>query len=146
RGEEIVKENSDQSLGNVISTLFSIMWVYFRMQLFSILANQLVPVIPILVVIGLYFSGKFEVGELAVVACGFTAVSQGLTYFANQFGGLMTYFTVTKRIDDLYFTLMTYEGSHPAGQVIELTEGDVAAFDDVTILDESDRPVIAHLS
>ncbi len=147
-GEDLVKENADNNLANIISTLMSIGWLNFRLQLYNNLMSptQLVPVIPILVVIPLYFEGKIPVGELAAVSAGFTSLTTGLTWFANQFGGIMTYFTVTKRIDDMYLTLNGYMAEKPAGERIEVNEGPVAAFEHVCINNALGKRVVEDLT
>lgn len=98
RGDNVAFDIAKRRLGAVIGTLFDIMYVNRNISLFTTSFNMLVVLVPIYLVVGLYFDGQIAFGKISQATGAFAAVYGGLCWIANQFGGLSSYATNVKRL------------------------------------------------
>ena len=133
RGEAVAQAQAETRVGRVIDTLMQIMNVNRNIQLFTTGWNLLMPLIPPAIMV--YMSPGPVDYELIVRAGGaFTAFYNASNIFANQFGGLASYFAIINRLG-VFGEAIEWAGKDPEpGKHLEVKLGKDIAFNDATIL------------
>lgn len=135
RGEKVANDLSKKRLGSVIDTLMQIMNVNRNISFFTTSYNMLIPLIPLWLIVPLYFSGEIQFGVISQATGAFAAVYGALCWIPNQFGGLTSYATVINRLGSFMEALEAAGlDTLPPGKKIDVTEGEQIHFEKVTVM------------
>ncbi len=146
RGEAVAEADAVTKVRSVVDTLMQIMNVNRNIQLFTTGWNLLMPLVPPAIMV--YMSPGPVDYELIVRATGaFTAFYNASNVFANQFGGLASYFAIINRLG-VFGEAIEWAGKDPEpGKHLEVKIGDEIAFNNATILTaDGTKPLLANLT
>jgi putative ATP-binding cassette transporter len=140
-GEEVSRAQAVTRVGKVIDTLLSVMTVNRNIQIFTTSWNLLMPLVPPAVMV--YMSpGPIDYEYIVRAAGAFTAFYTAANIFANQFGGLASYFAIVNRLG-VFTEAIDWAGEEPqAGKHIDVQIGEDIVLDNVTILALDDSRVL----
>ncbi len=135
RGEKVAFQVARNRLSAVIATLTDMMYVNRNISFFTTSFNMLVVLVPLYLVVGLYFDGTIKFGAISQATGAFAAVYGGLCWIANQFGGLSSYANVVKRLAG-FMDAIEAAGvdTLPPKKRIEVTEADEIDLNKVTVI------------
>ena len=88
-------------LTSVMSTLTNIMLVHKNIQLFTGTYNQIMPLIPAVIMTPAYISGDIEFGAITQAVLAFTAVFNGATVLIGHFGDISHFAAIVNRLGAL---------------------------------------------
>lgn len=134
-GEEFATRQAMTGLNSVGEVLKDIMNTWRNISMFNTVYNQVVPLIPSLIVATLFVQGGVnDFGRIAAATGAFMAVYNGLTVFGQQFGTIASLKAVTGRLAVLKQALLDIGAQQPPpGDYITFEEGDQIAFKGVTV-------------
>jgi putative ATP-binding cassette transporter len=135
RGEKVAFQVARNRLSAVIATLTDVMYVNRNISFFTTSFNMLVVLVPLYLVVGLYFDGAIKFGAISQATGAFAAVYGGLCWIANQFGGLSSYANVVKRLA-AFMDAIEAAGvdTLPPEKRIQVTEADEIDLNKVTVM------------
>jgi putative ATP-binding cassette transporter len=140
-GENVSRAQTVTRVERVIDTLLSIMRVNRNIQLFTTTWNLFMPLVPPAVMV--YMSpGPIDYEYVVRAAGAFTAFYNAANVFANQFGGLASYFAIVNRLG-VFTEAIDWAGEEPQpGKHIDIQLGEDIVLDNVTILTTDDSKVL----
>lgn len=132
-GEAVAESLVKQKLARVILTLMEIMRVNRNIQLFTTTWNLTMPLVPPAIMV--YMApGPIDFDLIVRAAGAFTGFYNATNVFANQFGGLASYFAIVKRLG-VFVDAIEWAGTDAQpGKHLDVKIGDNIAFDKATIL------------
>jgi len=135
RGEKIAKKQAVQGIGHVRDTLYGMMYLYMRWNLFTVFYNSFVPLVPTAVMAYLYINGSLtDFGKVSQAGPAFMNVYNGLSVLVGQFGALAALRAVSNRLGPLVEALKEAGvDKFPEGKFIKVTEGPDFLFKKTTI-------------
>lgn len=135
RGEKVAFQVARNRLSAVIATLTDMMYVNRNISFFTTSFNMLVVLVPLYLVVGLYFDGTIKFGAISQATGAFAAVYGGLCWIANQFGGLSSYANVVKRLAG-FMDAIEAAGvdTLPPEKRIQVTEAEEIDLNNVTVI------------
>ena len=147
-GERLVEQQARNGLKKVIETLMGVMNVNRNLQMFTVVYNGLVPLIPVALIAPLYLNHQMAFGNITQATIAFTAVFNGATFLIAQFAGISSFAANINRLGSFVEALEASGNPQlPPGKHIDIVEGAHICFEDVTLVRaDGTAPVIDDLT
>lgn len=143
QGEAVAESLVKQKLARVILTLMEIMRVNRNIQLFTTTWNLTMPLVPPAIMV--YMApGPIDFDLIVRAAGAFTGFYNATNVFANQFGGLASYFAIVKRLGVFTEAIEWAGKDREPGKHLEVKVGEHIAFNKATILRADSSSVLVY--